>query len=118
MKKAFLMIVMSCVAKGQLLQPSAREVLTKCAACHAGEKAPKGIKLDSFESVSLFVSAYAPEKSLIMQVLTGMGKPQMPPTYPLPWREINAVRRWIIGGADLNGYDSKMQMRSMGGQEK
>ncbi len=104
--------------ENSLLQPSARQVLeTRCVRCHSGERPPKGIKFDSFLTASLFVSAFNPEKSWIMQALTGMGKVQMPPGRPLDWKEINAIRRWIIAGADSKSYEERMQMTSMGGKE-
>jgi len=114
----FLYPLIAQQVENPLLQPSARQVIERrCTRCHSGERPPNGIRLENFLTVSLFVSAYNPEKSWIMQAMTGMGKTQMPPMYPLDWKEINAVRRWIIAGADSKSYEERMQMTSMGGRE-
>jgi len=123
MKKLLLIFVPILIAQSEgqensLLQPSARMVIEKnCTRCHSGASAPGNIRLDSWLNVSIRVQAYNPEKSIIMQALTGMGKVQMPPGEGLLWKEINAVRRWIIGGADSKSYEERMQMTTMGGSD-
>ncbi len=124
MKRLTVLIFLTCglmnaQQENSLLQPSARQVImSRCSRCHTGLNAPKGIHLENYLTVSLFVSAYSPERSWIMQAMTGMGKAQMPPLRPLEWREINAVRRWIISGAWEKDFDTRMQMVSMGGKEE
>jgi mono/diheme cytochrome c family protein len=85
-----------------------KEILDgRCIACHAGEDAPLGLKLDSHEGVMAgshngkVVIAGDPENSPIMHRLLGTAEPRMPLDGPpfLEDAQIKAVAAWVEAGA-------------------
>lgn len=79
----------------------------RCVLCHAGEGAPLGLRLDSFDGVMKgssngpVVKAGHPQGSELMRRLKGESQPRMPLTGPpyLSAGEIALFERWIADGA-------------------
>jgi mono/diheme cytochrome c family protein len=78
-----------------------------CAGCHGGER-PKGrLDMESLGSLERGgkkgppVIPGKPEESLIYRLISGAGKPSMPPKdeEPLTPGEIATIHAWILGGA-------------------
>ena len=77
----------------------------RCEVCHQGEAAQKGLLVTSAASLLVggesgpAVVAGAPNKSLLLQKVSG-DQPAMPPVgEKLTLREVEVLRRWIAGGA-------------------
>ena len=78
----------------------------RCISCHAGPKAPKGLRLDTYTGVMAgakgpVVIPGDPVKSDIVRHIRGTGKPRMPMNGP-PWlseSEITLIENWIKAGA-------------------
>ncbi|MFZ3583537.1 c-type cytochrome domain-containing protein [Loktanella sp. DJP18] len=79
----------------------------RCVACHSGEFAPLGLRLDSHAGVTTgsengsVVEAAAVEQSALVQRITGQAEPRMPLDGPpfLDERQIDTIRAWIDAGA-------------------
>ncbi len=79
-----------------------------CTVCHSGEGAPKGLRLDSFDSIRKgsdggpVVVPGNPEKSELIRRVKGISQPRMPLTGPpyLPDEKIALIERWILDGAE------------------
>lgn len=75
-----------------------------CAGCH-GAQPKEGYDVRTYEAVMKggakgpLVKAGDPTGSLLVQVLKAQGKPQMPPSGPLPADEIATIEAWIQAGA-------------------
>ncbi|WP_281966824.1 c-type cytochrome domain-containing protein [Roseovarius nanhaiticus] len=85
----------------------------RCVACHSGEFAPLGLRLDSYSNVingsenGPVMLVDAVEKSRLVQRITGLAEPRMPLDGPpfLTDDQVNQVTAWIASGAagsDLN----------------
>jgi len=78
----------------------------RCAVCHSGPKAPKGLRLDTYENTikggnEKVVVPGDPGKSEILQRVTGAKTPRMPRGGP-PWLsqpETALIEEWIATGA-------------------
>lgn len=78
----------------------------RCVVCHAGEAAPMGLRLDSFEAVingssrGPVVKAGDPAGSELVRRLKGVSQPRMPMTGPpfLSDEEIARFERWVRAG--------------------
>lgn len=72
----------------------------KCAKCHSGDNAKAGLIVNDYHSVvqDKFVSAAAPEESLIYTAIMGTSKKAMPPKSQPQLSEIekDLIRRWIV----------------------
>lgn len=78
-----------------------------CIMCHNGPKAPKGLRLDSYESLlkgserGLVVKSGDPAGSELVKRIRGISTPRMPLSGP-PWldeKEIQMIEEWIRNGA-------------------
>ncbi|MBX2991811.1 MAG: hypothetical protein KF749_11675 [Bacteroidetes bacterium] len=78
-----------------------------CVMCHAGPKAPKGLRLDGYENVikggqgGNVVEKGNPEVSELVKRIRGTSTPRMPLSGP-PWldeAEIKLIEDWIRNGA-------------------
>lgn len=87
-----------------IVQPILAE---RCVMCHAGEGAPLGLRLDSFESLmkgsskGAVVKAGNPAGSELIRRIKGESLPRMPLTGPpfLSAGEIALFERWVADGA-------------------
>lgn len=78
----------------------------RCVMCHAGEFAPAGLALDSFDAVirgsanGPVVQSGRPEESELIRRIKGLRQPRMPMTGPpfLSDDEIGLFERWVAGG--------------------
>jgi len=78
----------------------------RCAPCHSGPVAARGLQLDSYAGVltgsarGAVVKAGDPDGSELVRRLTGTSLPRMPLTGPpyLDAAEVERVRRWIAAG--------------------
>ncbi len=78
----------------------------RCALCHAGTAAPRGLLLDSLDGVLAgssrgpVVRAGDPDGSELVRRLTGASQPRMPMTGPpyLDDADVERIRRWITAG--------------------
>lgn len=78
----------------------------RCVLCHAGEFAPAGLALDSFDAVirgganGSVVQAGRPDESELIRRLKGISQPRMPMTGPpfLSEAEIGLFERWVVAG--------------------
>ena len=78
----------------------------RCVLCHAGDAAPLGLRLDSYDSVlkgsarGPVVKAGDPSASELIRRLKGQSQPRMPMTGPpfLTDAEIAKFENWIAGG--------------------
>lgn len=83
----------------------------RCVMCHAGEGAPLGLRLDSFESLmkgsskGAVVKAGNPAGSELIRRIKGESLPRMPLTGPpfLSAGEIALFERWVADGARQAG---------------
>lgn len=79
----------------------------RCVMCHSGDSAPKGLKLDSYDSLlkgsasGPVVQAGDPAASELVRRLKGISQPRMPMTGPpyLTDDEIALFENWIADGA-------------------
>ncbi len=91
----------------QFIEKQVRPILTAhCLGCHGGEKKVRGgLRLttragllaggDSGPAVNL----EAPEKSLLLEMLSHEGRKKMPPKGKLPQTQIDILTRWVKMGA-------------------
>lgn len=78
-----------------------------CVSCHAGEKPPHGLRLDSYDNLmhgarkGPVVLPGEPGNSEIVKRITGQSKPAMPPQGrpSLSKEDIQKIRNWIDAGA-------------------
>jgi mono/diheme cytochrome c family protein len=78
-----------------------------CVTCHAGEKPPHGLRLNSYEDLMKgakkgpVVNPEAPGNSEIVKRITGQSKPAMPPQGrpKLSDEDIQKIRNWVDAGA-------------------
>ena len=79
-----------------------------CTMCHTGPKAPKGLRLDSFENLLKgsesrpVVEPRNPENSELVRRVRGVSTPRMPLSGP-PWleeSEMKLIEDWIRSGAE------------------
>lgn len=78
-----------------------------CVTCHAGEKPPHGLRLDSYGNLMKgarkgpVVIPGEPGNSELVRRITGKSKPAMPPQGrpDLPDEDIQKIRNWIKAGA-------------------
>jgi uncharacterized membrane protein len=105
---------LACWSAGIAAQSLAQDFSTvqpiladRCVICHAGEAAPLGLRLDSYEGVmkgsshGSVVRAGDPAESELVKRLQGRSLPRMPMTGPpfLTPDEIARFERWIADGA-------------------
>jgi mono/diheme cytochrome c family protein len=93
-----------------------------CVLCHAGENAPAGLRLDSFENVLKgsanrpVVLAGRPDESELLRRVKGVTTPRMPMTGPpyLSDAEIARLEAWVVGGLvpGDSGQPAKAEVRS------
>jgi mono/diheme cytochrome c family protein len=82
-----------------------------CVACHSGENAPRGLRLDSYEGVvkgserGAVVKSGDPGGSELVRRLTGASQPRMPMTGPpfLSEAQVTSIERWIADGLPRGG---------------
>lgn len=67
-----------------------------CVRCHSGDRAPRGLHLDSYEGVSQGVVAGQPDSSRIVNAVAGG---RMPPNEPLGQAEVERIAKWVEDGA-------------------
>lgn len=83
----------------------------RCVLCHAGEFAPSGLALDSYEAVTRggangpVVRAGQPEESELLRRIRGTTEPRMPMTGPpfLSDDEIGLFEQWVAAGMPQGG---------------
>ncbi len=90
-----------------------------CLGCHGVGNRLAGLDLRSREAAlkggtrgAAFVAGQ-PDKSVLMQLVSGKRAPLMPPTGKLPAKEIALLRQWIGGGAPwdaVSGENAKKQV--------
>ncbi|NMG73619.1 c-type cytochrome domain-containing protein [Aromatoleum diolicum] len=77
-----------------------------CIVCHSGDAAPRGLRLDSFESMlkgsttGPVLKAGDPSASELIRRIKGISLPRMPMTGPpfLPDSQIAMFERWVVAG--------------------
>lgn len=84
-----------------------------CLGCHGVGNRLAGLDLRSRQAAlkggtrgAAFVAGQ-PDKSVLMQFVSGVRAPLMPPTGKLPAGEIATLRRWIAGGAPWNAVSGE-----------
>ncbi|MCE5335806.1 MAG: hypothetical protein LLG06_14590 [Desulfobacteraceae bacterium] len=79
----------------------------RCINCHAGPRAPTGLRLDSYSNTMAgskngpAVLPGKPDQSPIIKAVKGVTKPRMPKNGP-PWltdAQIATLEKWIASGA-------------------
>lgn len=106
-RAALLAAVLSGAAAAQDAAPVARLLAGRCVACHQGEAAPLGLRLESVESLlkgsrnGPVVKPGDPAGSELVRRIRGQRQPRMPLTGPpfLSEAEIASVEKWIAAGA-------------------
>lgn len=111
-----ILLIFVAVAIVQSQETPSSLVKTYCTPCHNSQKPPKGLDFTNQDIVRLNVVPGDPAKSVIMQALYGMGKPQMPAgREPLTMAQAQIIKRWILSGALYSEYDKPFAMQSMHG---
>ena len=99
-----LLLALAAGAAAQTFQTDVLPALQKrCAACHQGEQAQRGLRVTSAAGLREAVVPGKPDESLLIAKISGE-KPAMPPVgEPLTADEIAAIRAWIEAGAPDDG---------------
>ena len=93
--------------RGDGLWDAARDVIEKrCLGCHGGERVKSGLRFSDFETFRRggnrgpVVNTTTPDSSRLLEVI-GYENPElaMPPGGQLQAHEIDALQRWVLGGA-------------------
>ncbi len=92
--------------KGPVYKDVAPIFQARCILCHAGPKAAKGLRMDTYDDIMKGGDQKAlipgePQNSLIFQRITGAKTPRMPKNGPpfLSQAETALVEQWIKTGA-------------------
>jgi hypothetical protein len=70
-----------------------------CTNCHGAKKKRGGIDLSSYELVMKSVKAGEPDKSRLVNSVTGQGAKLMPPKVGLAEDKVKILKDWITAGA-------------------
>lgn len=101
----FMGAVAPMLAADSTIAPALRVLRDECIGCHKPGKAKGGLLLTTREKMLLggdegsVVEPGKPDKSSLVMLLAADADPHMPPKKQLEAEKIDALRRWVAGGA-------------------